>query len=70
VAGVRDDPAARLELPSRFYGSPGQIENIRPYRRAEMVVHALADKTRGPGAAPRGHTRQSVMASCQRRSTL
>ena len=37
VAGVRDDPAARLELASRFYDSPGQIENIRPYRRAEMA---------------------------------
>jgi hypothetical protein len=37
VAGVRGDPAARLELATRFYDSPEHTENIRPYRRAETA---------------------------------
>ncbi|HWC38366.1 MAG TPA: hypothetical protein VG476_07545 [Acidimicrobiales bacterium] len=35
VAGVRDDPAGRLELAARFYDS--RIADIRAYRRAEMA---------------------------------
>ncbi|HWO60556.1 MAG TPA: hypothetical protein VNO31_11045 [Umezawaea sp.] len=34
VAAVRDDPAARLALASRFYDG---AEGIRPYRRAELA---------------------------------
>ncbi len=35
VAAVRDDPAGRLELASRFYDC--RVADVQPYRRAEMA---------------------------------
>src|SRR5258705_11849231 len=53
VAAVRDDPARRLGLASRFYDDPPGCVSIRSYRRAEMAF-MRGQARRGLLAAPDG----------------
>ena len=73
VAAVRDDPARRLGLASRFYDDRPGCVSIRSYRRAEMafmrwqIRRGLLAAPDAPGRGANGGAR-STRACCGTRS--